>query len=532
MMPNLLQRVLRQKCVPMLLIGLLSFLGSWELALHRGMPRPLVQDEFSYLLAADTFAHGRITNPTPLFWEHFETFQELIKPSYMSKYPPGQGLFLALGKILFKSPIFGVWISDACMCAAIVWMLYAWVPPRWAFVGGLIAAIQFGIFTYWSQSFWGGAAAALGGALMLGALPRMVRGQKAQDVLVFSLGIGLLLITRPLEGILLGLPIGLWAGARRFRKNDIYDCLKKSDLLVTFVLSLLAMTVLMGFYNQRITGRAYDFPHQTYARMYSSVPMLIWQPLKPMPRLDLEEMRQYEETWIKNYFVHKRTWEGFWEDLGRDLDYMFHFYFGYPLGLAALLCFCLRPLDFKRLARTAGVFALVGMVMACAYCRARAHYYAPLTCLVILLLVQGLRVLAAVQFWQWRLGRGTVYALMLTQLILDLQPLPPQIFHDPLATVIQPAHSAAPKIFTREQLARFLRKQGGRHLVMVHYPAWHLCHWEWVFNEADIGHAAIVWARDLGEEKNQALRAYFKDRAVWRIDITQEFPHFGRFDGR
>src|SRR5262245_42896574 len=181
-------------------------------------PVPEVHDEYSYLLASDTFAEGRLTNPPHPLWRSFETFHVLQRPTYQSKFPPGQGLFLALGQVLTGRPLVGVWISAALFVSALCWMLQGYLPPRWAMVGTVLGAatmvlggrpLAWSHVAYWSQSFWGGAVAALGGALVVGALPRILRRPHWLSGVALGCGCCILAVSRPYEGVLLTACVGV-----------------------------------------------------------------------------------------------------------------------------------------------------------------------------------------------------------------------------------------------------------------------------------------------------------------------------------
>ena len=105
------------------------------------IPVPRIADEFGHLLLADTFASGRITNPTHPMWRHFESLYIFHQPTYSAVYPIAQGLMLAVPMALRFHPWIGVLVSAGLMCAALCWMLQGWLPPKWALLGALIAGL-------------------------------------------------------------------------------------------------------------------------------------------------------------------------------------------------------------------------------------------------------------------------------------------------------------------------------------------------------------------------------------------------------
>jgi hypothetical protein len=89
------------------------------------IPIPVVTDEFSHSLLADTLLHGRLANPTHPFWPHFESLHIIQQPHYVSNYFPGHAIFLAAGRAVLDCPWSGVLAEEGLFLIALFWMLRA-----------------------------------------------------------------------------------------------------------------------------------------------------------------------------------------------------------------------------------------------------------------------------------------------------------------------------------------------------------------------------------------------------------------------
>jgi hypothetical protein len=231
-----------------------------------GTPLPYVHDEFSYLLMADTFAHGRVTNPPPPQSQHFEAEYILLHPTYASQYQPGQGLVMAAGQVIAGHPWWGVWASIGLMCGTICWALSYLFPIRWALCGALGAALQFGIFGFWMNSYFGGAVAATGGALVAGALLRM-RSLPGSSAVIGGTGLIVLFASRPLEGV-------IWTGiavvwiAVCYRRAFFRRVLPAVAVCAAGLMSL-------AYYNYRVTDHPLRPPYAEGRSLYGT-PQSFW----------------------------------------------------------------------------------------------------------------------------------------------------------------------------------------------------------------------------------------------------------------
>ena len=504
-------RLAKQRALSVLAIGLAAVAIRLAILPLVPIPQPFIHDEFSYLLAADTFASGRLTNPTHPMWIHFESFHITEKPTYMSMYFPAQGLMLAAGRALFGHPWFGVLLSSGLMCAAICWMLQGWLPPGWALLGGMLAVMRLGVFSYWTNGYYGGGVAAAGGALVLGALPRILRGATTRYGVLMALGAIVLANSRPYEGLLVCGPVlvVLFWSAKRARLP-----LLPRHTLAPLALLLIAAG-LMAYYNHRVFGNALTLPYQVNRAQYAVAPVFLWETPRPPPYYRHQALRDFYTVWELGDFLYARTLPGFVAKTTQKFVTIVIFFFGFSL-LAALctLPWLLGDRRIRYLLLAAGLYGIGLSANAWLF----PHYAAPFTAGIYAILLQGLRHL---RLWKPS-GQPIGLALVRYTMVACLVLAGLRLYAGPLSLAIPrwPSMWYGTKSLglPRASVADALAQHAGPQLAIIRYAPNHAPFDDWVYNAADIDKSKVVWARDMDATSNCELIRYFYDRRVWLVE--------------
>ncbi len=511
----------RRKRLAVFVVGISVVLLRVAILPIYSIPRPFAPDDFSFLLAAETFAKGRLANPTPMMWRSFETIHETMKPTFMSMYFPGQGLLLAAGKVLLGNPWFAVLIVSALMCAAICWMLQAWLPVNWALLGGLIAVARLGVFSYWTNTYHaGGSLAALGGALVLGALPRLTKSGRVFYGLPMASGMAILVVTRPYEGVLLCLPVmavlvhWIVKGKNRPRPATL---MRGAALPLMIVIGAVAW---LGFYDYRAFGDPLTPPYVVDRNTYAIAPYYIWQPARPEPAYTNLEMRRfYEQNELPFYQkIHSPT--GFIPKTLEKAMFTLIFFAGFTLFLPLIM---IRRVFLDRRMRFFVVSLLVLMAGMVIEIYLLPHYVAPFTAVFYAI---GLEAMRHLRVWKpegrpvgiTQVRLAVVVVLLLAGLRVIARPLGVSPSEWPTSNWNFTWYGPGLYGAERAQVESRLKAFPGPQLAIVRYQPDHQVLDEWVYNHPDIDASKVVWARELDPADNKELIDHYRNRTVWLVE--------------
>ncbi len=476
------------------------------------VPEAAIHDEFSYLLAADTFAHGRLANPVHPMGAFFESPHIFISPRYMSMYQPGMGALLAVGQLLFGEPYLGVVLAMAVLCAALSQMLLAWTNRKWALIGGAAACIVFQPGMDWATSYMGGEIAAIAAAIALTAVGHIRRRRALWGLPHFSIAAALFLFSRPFEGaffLTAILGVALCAGVRR---------LPLGPILWSNIPILGGAVAFQLYFNFRGTGSLWLVPYLLHDQMYSTFRIFWFLPLHAAHVYG--HARLEAQHGLEGFEVSR--WAA-WQGLSAPLLF---YRLVKNIFLVGIFSWLKLPIAVPFLGGLVAAFfrdAKVRIVAIVALSSAfplllitfhASHYAAPLIASLFLLAGLTLRRLYLFRINQFAAGKPTAIIILIA---LCLQTaLAVFDLHDKLTDPLAPP--------SRVALIQQLEAQPGQHLVVVRYPnggTWYVFQ-EWVYNAADPDLSRVVFAHDLGAERSAELRAYYKGRRAWLLEFSPD----------
>jgi hypothetical protein len=506
----------RIRCI--LLCGIVPVLLRLALLGVNPVPEPSIHDEFSHLLLGDTLAHWRLANPPHPLWRHFETIHVIQQPTYSSMYPPAQGAVLAFGQVIFHQPWAGVLLAVGAMFAAMCWMMQGWLPAPWALYGTLIAILKIGVTGLWVDSYLPAAVPSLGGALLIGALPRLQKGgARPLHSFLFGAGAVILMQSRPFEGAVLvfaAVTYFVLEWLRTRGQGEAWNLRRLRIVILPAGALLAAGFAFTGFYSWRVTGNPLLMPYQVNRDTYGWPENLGFLPPKKLALKDQTLQAMY----LKE--VNHRT---IYQSVDKFLDDIaVRIYDNWTVLVGPLLTLPLVFLPWLAadpLTRPLVLFlAFAGFLNLFQMVLYPYHLAAVIPVLYTVIAASLRRMYDALSALTPSRGLYLAALLPLCLSLIGIMKQQAEVLDLPLAYW---ERTAEPHRDARAAITNWLAKRPGKQLVIVRYASWHPVNQEWVYNRADIDRSKIVWAREMDEKEDRKLIAYYADREVWLLEADE-----------
>jgi hypothetical protein len=265
------------------MVGVMLFVFGAALIINRGVFErlPRLEDEFAYLFQAKVFARGQfyvprqLDEPVKVFWQPFVIQPETSSDGLLKrfgKYTPGWPLVLAGGAALNAT-----WWINAILGTLSVALTYRIGREIFSDAVGVVGAILLAISPMallLNSTLMSHTAALFFTLLFIYAYWRLMRPRKLTQLWRWSIlggvGLGWLVMMRPLTAVAIAAPIGIHALSRLLDSLDAKTRTKS-------VREVLLPLILMGLLVLPFAGFLFVFNYSVAGEWRSELYTLLWE---------------------------------------------------------------------------------------------------------------------------------------------------------------------------------------------------------------------------------------------------------------
>jgi hypothetical protein len=276
---------------------------------------PSMHDEFQFLLQARMIAAGRLWMPGHPLVDFFDTFYVLIQPKYAPQSFPGAAIFFVPAIWLHVAP----WMWAVGLTGITIGLFYRLIVELIDGLAALLGVILLGslsLLHYVSTIVLAQTPAVLLGLAAIYCYLRFRRRRTAWRGLALGLLAGWMLITRPADALVFGLPMAVDFFLDIFRKPKVAAIQPWAVPVSAILAGVAPFVALQLIVNVNVTGQWLTTPFALYNQR--DQPGLGYgfhppdHPSNPITRVP--QKRRYYRTSVAVYFADQ-TPAGMWKSL-------------------------------------------------------------------------------------------------------------------------------------------------------------------------------------------------------------------------